>query len=222
MKIEFSFDDGHISDLKVVSLLDKYGFKGIFYIPSAQVNRTIQMSAKEIKNGIVLKGHELGGHTVSHPMDLKLVEDKQLKFELENNQLWLESLLGKDVKKFCYPRGRYDDRVIEAVKKAGFTEARTTKVLEIKNDTGNALTMPTTIHLFQRAEYEGLDWLIVAKQYFQKALKASETDQNVFYHCWGHSAELDRYNDWERFEELLKYISEQLVIHNGANGASSL
>ena len=210
LNVVISLDDCHVSDLRASKLLHKHGFKGIFYMPSSQVRNTILLSLKEVKEGIISLGHELGGHTVSHPMDLKLVtDDAKLKFEIENNQMLCEMLMKSPVKKFCYPRGRHDERVRKAVKDAGFLEARTTQVLKIRNDSGDPFQTPTTVHMFQREEYDGIHWFEIAKTYFDEALEASKNEDGIFFSLWGHSNELDRQNDWEKFEELLLYIKSK-------------
>lgn len=203
MKIEISFDDGQIGDIRAASLLHKHGFKGTFYIPSCEVPKTQKLSLKEIREMLVLKyGQELGGHTVSHPMDMKLLDDEQLEFEIVNNKYMIEHLLTKSpITKFCYPRGRHDQRVRDAVRKAGYTEARTTQVLHFTLPVDPFQT-PTTIHMFQREEYEDRDWFSLAKEMFQIA-----KDRNAdMFSLWGHANEIDRQGDWGRFEELLEFI----------------
>jgi len=56
---------------------------------------------------------EIAWHTWSHP-DLTTVSDEQLKKEVTPPF---------KMKKFAYPYGRYNERVIKAVKDAGFEEA---------------------------------------------------------------------------------------------------
>lgn len=223
LKVEISFDDGHISDIKAARLMERYGFQGVFYNSNAELRGTIKMSPMEMSRELIKRGHILGGHTLSHPSDMKLMEDEQMKFELENVYAGTPLVFGswknfdgfpqKTVDKFCYPRGRHDERVRKAVQAAGYKEARTTRVLQIRNDTGDPYQMPTTIHMFPRAEYEGRDWYSLAVEYFDRALEESKTDDSVFFHLWGHTKELDQQDDWERFENLLKYMREKL---NGA------
>jgi peptidoglycan/xylan/chitin deacetylase (PgdA/CDA1 family) len=69
------------------------------------------------------KDFEIGGHSKTHPADLKNLEDELMYQELHDNKKWLEYLTGKKLTKFCPPRGRYDDRVIGIIKKAGFKES---------------------------------------------------------------------------------------------------
>lgn len=213
MKVDISFDDCHVSDLRAARLLKKYGFVGTFYFPSATVPRTVKATLQEIREVIVLEcGQEIGGHTVSHFMDLKEVtDDKVLKFEIENNKVAIEQMLMKQpVTKFCYPRGRHDERVRLAVKNAGYTEARTTKVLAIRNESGDPFQTPTTVHMFPREEYKGEDWFNVATRTFHEALNASRNDPSVFFSLWGHSVELDRQGDWEKFEQFLGFMRHEL------------
>ncbi len=212
MKIILSFDDGHISDIRAARLMRQYGFTGTFYIPNKSILGNMIMSLKEIREEIIVKyGHNVGGHTVSHPMDMKLLSDEDLEFEIINNRAMIEQNLMKGrTYTFCYPRGRHDQRVRDMVKKCGYEEARTTEVLCIKNSSGDSFQTPTTIHMFQRNEYEGIHWPVMARLWFLKALEASQTDDKAFFSLWGHSKELDAQNDWEHFEQFLKFMQEKM------------
>lgn len=209
VKTIISFDDGHVSDMRAARLLHDHFFKGVFYLPSAKAGNVIPMTLQEVKTGIVDLGHEIGGHTVTHPMDMKLLSDDDLGFEIVNNRQMIMGMFKQQATKFCYPRGRHDERVREAVKAAGYAEARTTRVLEITNSLMDPYQTPTTIHMFQREEYKGRHWLELAEEYYLKALNASRTDETVFFSIWGHTKELDAQNDWERFEGFLKFMRMQ-------------
>lgn len=231
LKVEISFDDGHISDIKAARLMEKYGFSGTFYNSNAQLKGTIKMEPIEISREILKRGHVIGGHTISHPSDMKLMEDEKMKFELENVYHGTPYCYGtwrdfsgfpqRTMDKFCYPRGRHDERVRKAVKDAGYLEARTTQVFRIRNTTGDPYQTPTTIHMFARSEYGEKHWFDLAVEYFDRALEESSYDRSVFFSLWGHSKELDQQEgDWERFETLLAYMRSKLSPQqNGANGA---
>ena len=197
MIIEFSFDDGNRLDLKVAKLLNKYGFGGTFYIPS-----NCEMSEDEIK--LIANDHTIGGHTVNHMQDLKLLTDNELKIEIEDNRKWLQKLTGQGLLFFCYPRGRYDERVIRAVMTAGYSIARTTKVLETDTPPKD-FEYGTTIHMYNRNEYNGTAWYDIARSMFDVAKK-----KRGYYHLWGHSWEIDKNNDWDNFENLLDYINKNI------------
>jgi len=217
MKLLFSFDDTHILDLKVARLLEKNGFKGIFYRPSLPVNGMQNLEWKEVRQ-LADRGHTRGGHTISHPHDLKKIEDdKILEFEIFENRtscyFFVNNDLNnpsksienpKDIYTFCYPRGRFDSRVKNKVKEAGYKEARTTKVLNTDLPKDLFETNPT-IHLHPaRKEYQGKNLLDV----FKEQLKIAESKgEKGYFHIWGHSWELQQYNLWETFEEMLKILS---------------
>lgn len=220
MKLEISIDDGNVSDLRFAKILEDYGLRGTFYYPSTQVRNTTLLSLKDVRENLVLKGHEIGGHTRNHFQDLKLIQpDEALFAEIYDNKNLIEAMLTKKpITKFCYPRGRHDQRVRDAVKRAGFTEARTTEVLKITNETGDPFQTPTTIHMFARAEYQGVHWLELAKVYYDKALELSKANPDVFFHLWGHSAELDRHNDWDNLIQFLDHVVKLSPVGLGASG----
>jgi len=200
-KVEFSFDDGSKEDIRVAELLKKYGFTGTFFIPT----NTKGLKEEGIKK-LVEMGMEIGGHTVNHPSDLKLLNNDELKFEIGRNKEMLENLINKDVTKFCYPRGRYNYNVKKVVKECGFKSARTTKVLDIQHqDELDLFEIRTSIHIYQRPEYDGRDWLELAKDLFLKAKKS-----HGYFHVWGHGWELTKFNNWEKFENLLSCMKDNL------------
>jgi len=71
-------------------------------------------------------GHVVGSHTMSHPL-LPQLDERTLDAELTRSRDLLESWLQVPVKGFCYPNGDHDDRVVDAVRRAGYTTACTTR-----------------------------------------------------------------------------------------------
>lgn len=195
MLFETSWDDGSKFDLKLADLLNAYKIPATFYMP-------IKCDLGMMKVKELSKEFEIGCHTFSHPQDLKLLVQNELNVEINVAKEILEIAIEKPVTKFCYPRGRYNVYVQEMVKRAGFTEARTTEVLrtEVGDD---PFAKPTTIHAYQRKEYGNVDWLLLAKTKYDLAVK-----EDSYFHLWGHSAEIEKNGDWERLDKLLKYIHE--------------
>jgi len=195
LKLKFfsSWDDGGKFDGKLADLLLYYGLPGTFFIPS-QCNLELEQILEIAKN------FEIGGHTVSHFQNLKLLDDDFLKAEILDNKIWLEEILGKKVTQFCYPRGRFDDRIIQAVKDSGFVGARTTLVGRFKFD--DPFKIGTSVHVFQRQEYGEKSWVEFAKE---MAAKAAGSDYNYF-HLWGHSAEIDKFKQWTNLENFFVWL----------------
>lgn len=191
-----SWDDGYKLDLKLVKLLKKYKLPGIFFIPG---NR--ELLDFEIRD-IAAQGFEIGAHTTTHSI-LSDLSARDVKWEIISNKQDLENIIKKEVKAFCYPRGKYNERIKKLIAKAGFKWARTVDVLNIDRPFDPYETK-TTIHAYpQRKEYKKKYWLSVAKDMFDDA-----KEKEGVYHLWGHSYELERYHIWDQLEELLQYISK--------------
>jgi peptidoglycan/xylan/chitin deacetylase (PgdA/CDA1 family) len=69
-------------------------------------------------------GISFGGQTKTHK-NLCLLEDNEMREELSGSKLALEEKLGVKKIGFCYPYGKYDDRVKRIVRDTGFDYART-------------------------------------------------------------------------------------------------
>ena len=200
MKILTSWDDGKKEDLRITELLKTYQLKGIFFL----CNKGLELSQEEIKQ--LSDEFETGGHTFSHPMDLKLLSEQEQRVEIELNKDFLEHIIGKKIEWFCYPRGRYNETTIKILKEIGVKYARTTLVGNTKEPEDN-YRIATSVHVHpSRTEYKGQNWLEYAKEKFDIAKK----EKGVF-HVWGHSYEVSRYNLWEDLENLFQYIQNNKV-----------
>lgn len=200
MEFETSWDDGSKFDSKLVNLLQKYNIPGVLYIP---IHCEIGLDwVKEVSD---LPGIEIGGHTVTHPTDLKALPPDHLEYEIKTGKEMMETAIGKKIDKFCYPRGRYNEVVKKMVKSAGFKEGRTTKVLY--HGIKDPFEKPTTVHVFNRKEYLGNDWFDVAKSTLDMSLKT-----NSYFHLWGHSWEVEKYNQWEQLEKFFQHVNETICI----------
>ncbi len=70
-------------------------------------------------------GHEIGSHSARHPI-LPLVDDDTLEVEVAGSRQRIEAQVQRPVLSFCYPNGDHDDRVVDAVRRAGYSQAVTT------------------------------------------------------------------------------------------------
>ncbi len=71
-------------------------------------------------------GFTFQSHTRLHP-DLTTLSDHQLADELDGSRRDLEELFGESRAYLAYPYGRYDDRVIQAARTAGYQAAFSTQ-----------------------------------------------------------------------------------------------
>ena len=195
-KIIISCDDGHLLDIKLAKILLEYKLPCIFFIPS-----NCQLDESQIK-WLDEKGFIIGGHTQTHPPDLKLLKGMDLLDEIQGNKNWLEWIIGKKIEWFCYPRGKYSEATVEAVKMCGFKYARTTVIGETLEPKDN-YRIKTSMHVYpHRKEINGQNWLDYAKMKHDEA----KISGGVFS-LWMHSWELTKYKIWEDLEELFKYIT---------------
>jgi peptidoglycan/xylan/chitin deacetylase (PgdA/CDA1 family) len=150
----------------------------------------------------IAKYFEVGGHTVTHPPDIKLLDDEAIEFEVRMNKKWVENVIGREIEWFCYPRGRYNDRVIDIVKSVGYKYARTTITGKTtKLEKYDPYRVHTTVHVHpDKKEFKGLSFVEYTKKMFDKA-KAENGD----FHIWGHGWEIHKYRMWEQLEEVLAY-----------------
>jgi len=71
-------------------------------------------------------GHEIGSHSQTHAL-LPGCDDARLTREVRDSRAQISQRLGVPVESFCYPNGDCDDRVVAAVRDAGYSSAVTTR-----------------------------------------------------------------------------------------------
>lgn len=219
MIITTSWDDGHPKDFKLLELLEKYNLKATFYIPLSNAENPV-MEKKSMRE--IAAHQEIGGHTLNH-IYLNRLNDEIAEYEITQSRIQLEEIIGQPVTAFCFPGGKYSNRDIFLLKKAGYLFGRTTNLLSVSKPDDNI--MNTTIqtqnhssitllrHCIKRlniAPIFGNSFFLPFNRDFLKLaennlLKNMETD-NVF-HIWGHSWEIERFNLWNQLEDLFKMIS---------------
>jgi peptidoglycan-N-acetylglucosamine deacetylase len=222
-----SWDDGHILDIRLAKLLKKYAIKGTFYIsPYDREFPANKLLSKE-QTIAISSDFEIGAHTMTHPV-LTKIPLQEATNEISVSKQYLEALCGKKVVSFCYPRGAYNKSLAQAVKKAGFTSARTVERYHF-NITKDRFTCGTTFHCYRHYSdihqiikwsnwnpfkvIKNLNWENHAKQLFDHSL-----ENGGVFHIWGHSWEIDANNDWERLERVLSYISKRKGVLYLTNG----
>jgi peptidoglycan/xylan/chitin deacetylase (PgdA/CDA1 family) len=121
-----TFDDGY-KDLytDAYPILRGHNFKGVAYLVSGFLGAPNNVSRDQVRE-MDGRGIQVGAHTVSH-VDLTKANDAELARQAAESRADLEHLVGHQVLDFCYPAGRFDGRVVAAVKAAGFQTATTTQ-----------------------------------------------------------------------------------------------
>ena len=219
-----SWDDGDPRDIRIAELLRSRGLAGTFYIPMSGYLNNKTLVASDLR-ALSSEGFEIGAHSVSHK-SLTLLRDDQLEREVRTCKQILEQSVGEEVSMFCYPNGRYNPRVIQEVRCAGYKGARTTWMLSTGTDF-RPFEMPTTLQAFPhpRTGYlrdlgrakniPGLwkfttelsrfkSWLDLGKKLFSRVL-----EYGGIWHLYGHSWEIDDLSLWGELREMLDHVSHR-------------
>ncbi|HSW81071.1 MAG TPA: glycosyltransferase [Candidatus Saccharimonas sp.] len=222
-----SWDDGHKLDVRLAELLRRYNIPATFYISPRDREFTREDLLTDAQIKTLAKDFEIGAHTMTHPR-LTEVSDDQARQEMFDSKTYLEKLLGKPVTTFCYPGGNYFKRHVAMAAELGFAYARTVK-RHFYRINGAPQESHTTVNaynhyqdlwkIFKFAGYNPFkvpyyfQWQNLAKAMFDKARREGGT-----FHLWGHSWEIDQHGDWQKLEEVLRYISGHADVQYAVNG----
>jgi len=213
-----SWDDGHPLDTKLADILLKHKIAGTFYISQNNKERSV-MSEYDMRE--IYNNFEIGAHSLSHAILDKLNISK-IEQEVKKSKQGIEDIIGSSVSMFCYPRGRYNKRVKEVVKNAGFIGARTTREFYL-NKGSDPFEMPTTMQAFPLpriirirheiltrnwvglrgfiSHYNKKKWVEMAIGLFEELLYSGGV-----WHLWGHSWEIEEYGLWGELETVLRCV----------------
>ena len=123
--IVLSFDDGTLGQhTHALPVLRKLHWPGVLNLKVNALKSKYTLPPWRVRQ-MLAAGWELDSHTITHP-DLTHVGDAQLWHEVDGSRVELRQMFHVPVDFFCYPSGRYDARVIAAVRRAGYLGATTT------------------------------------------------------------------------------------------------
>ena len=88
-----SWDDGHVLDVRLATLLKKYNIRGTFYISPKDREFTSEERLTNDQVRELAKDFEIGAHTMTHPR-LTDLGKKEAKEEIVSSKEYLEKLLG--------------------------------------------------------------------------------------------------------------------------------
>ena len=211
--LTLSYDDGVEQDIRLISMMDKYGIKGTFNLnPGLQeYSRAFQkhdvtvhhLDLKDLPK--VYEGHEVAGHSCTHP-HLENLTGERLRDEVIGCQDQLSQLFGRKMYGFAYPYGTYNDEVIAVEKEAGIRYSRTC-VQHCRFDLcDNLLELPAT------CRHATPELLELAEKFV-----ALKPDEPQMFYLWGHSYEFDEFDQWGLIEDFFKIISGQDDVFYGTN-----
>ncbi len=123
--VMITFDDGYADILPAATVLHGLSMPATAYVITDRIGSKAGFLSWAQLRELEVLGFDIGSHTVDH-MSLPTLSDSQIHHELGHSRAILEHRLGHPVQWFCYPAGRFNDRVVAAVRAAGYVLATTT------------------------------------------------------------------------------------------------
>jgi peptidoglycan/xylan/chitin deacetylase (PgdA/CDA1 family) len=137
--VVLTFDDGYREDFtNVRPLLARRHWPGVLNL-AVQNLLDRKLTAPQIRT-LIRDGWEIDAHTLTH-RDLTTLANADLRHEVAGSRAWIRRRFHVPVDFFCYPSGRYNARVLAAVRAAGFFGA-TTEGLRRASPRDGLLTLP--------------------------------------------------------------------------------
>ncbi len=120
--VALTVDDGWAENYTVIfPLLQKYGMRATFYIPSTYPIGGRFVTWEQLQ-AMVAAGMEVGSHTRKH-VNLRAVSGTTAWYELDQSKKTLEEKLGVSIVSVAYPYGNYAGSTLGLAQKAGYQAA---------------------------------------------------------------------------------------------------
>ncbi|MEZ7498355.1 polysaccharide deacetylase family protein [Flavobacterium sp. Arc3] len=120
--IMITFDDTRGEQYTIgAAEMEKYGFKGVFFVMTVSINRPNYLTKEEIKK-LSDTGNVIGAHTWDHHMVTKYSGD-DWNTQLVKPKAKLEEITGTPVTYFAYPFGLWNKAAIVEIKKSDYEMA---------------------------------------------------------------------------------------------------
>jgi peptidoglycan/xylan/chitin deacetylase (PgdA/CDA1 family) len=206
--IILSFDDGTISDRRLVQLMNEYALKGTFHLNSNKLDTKGYLTKEEIKS--LFLGHEVSVHSANHP-GLSGMSKIDIINEVIEDRKELEKLTGNIIRGMAYPFGSYDNLVVETISDLAIEYARTVADTYNFSIPKNFLMWHPSIHQFGKAFFKPNDEANDKKElnsFYSLVYDFLKADSIALLDVWGHSWENNGDgNRWVEMEKFFKLIS---------------
>ena len=117
--VMITFDDDNSEQYTdAAPLLEKYGYRGAFFIDTVTIGKRYFMTADQLKD-LERRGHTLGTHTWDH-RDLAILTMDEVKDQLNRSESDLEEVLGHKPLFMSYPFGAYNAEIVAELEARGY------------------------------------------------------------------------------------------------------
>jgi len=118
-QVALTFDDGGESFHSIIApILEKYEFKGYFFITTGFIGTTGFMNRKQILD-LYDRGHFIGAHSHTHPQNMTKLSNSQIESEWSNSVNILNEIISSKITMASIPGGFYSELSRIALKKNG-------------------------------------------------------------------------------------------------------
>ncbi len=206
-------DDGITQDARIMEILKKYGVNCCtFYANSGlmganwtwvgqQFNRPDVTHKRYTRRELAAayEGFDVGVHTVSHP-SLKNCSDAQVVNEVEGDRKTLTKILGYTPVGMAWPGGdtEWNEHNIEVI-----LEKTSIRYGSCTTRTGTFALPEYFMTWYPTCSFSDSDVMALTEQFI-----AAEPDEDMLFYVWCHGYELDLYDSWDRFDEMIRLITE--------------
>lgn len=128
--IRLSFDDGGVSFLTVIApILEKYGFKGYFFIATGFLNTEGFLNDEQVTE-LYKRGHFIGSHSHTHRQMMNVLCKEELMTDWKLSIECLERLIRKPTKMVSLPNGFNSSVILDVLEELGIEEVYTSSPMD--------------------------------------------------------------------------------------------
>ncbi len=211
--VTLSYDDARKSDIRFSDLLQKYGLKCTFNVTGEKFRvPEHNLTASEIKEYIIDRGHEVALHNYNHRASGTLRPIEGIREALDN-RTELEQEFDMIIRGMAYPDSGINyfsnpDYSYEKVKnyltELDIAYSRNTATDSTFNLPGDWYNWKPTAHHDRDNVLDLIDQFLNID--ISENVYVASRRSRLFY-LWGHSFEFDSKNNWDHGEEVLKRLS---------------
>jgi peptidoglycan/xylan/chitin deacetylase (PgdA/CDA1 family) len=120
--VMISFDDTRTEHFHIAApILEKHGFRGVFFIMTVSIGKPGYMTGEEIQK-LFKAGHAVELHTYDH-QDMRKLQGRDWDIQVDKASRTIENITGKKPLYLAYPFGAWNENVAGQVRMRGIKGA---------------------------------------------------------------------------------------------------
>ena len=127
-RVAISFDDGYADWREAAKVLREFRMPATFFVTTSfrlvtsQPQTGLEPATPDDIRTLAAAGFEIGSHSQTHA-DFSVLEESEVRKEIEGSRDELVALSGKPVIRFSYPKGRHRKEAYPILASAGYVSA---------------------------------------------------------------------------------------------------